>query len=320
MAVETETTTKAKTSLLGRGGLVATILTGVAFAIPVLYTLYAQFTGNVSLSSADQVTALFRNGILLCIAALVLGVVALALSAPGLLRAPRQGIVQAAVAVVLLILTAAFLLAMVLPRANAIQTLNDKVVPFAFSMRDHCQTPLGAVTPDLAKARDDATRYLTDDAGFATAMQADVAKLQADVQTLNANVAPLQATTVPLDQFKSLKADCVTALGGEVDFLTNSQGTNAIPLPAPYNAIQATIAPIPLIQVGIAEATGTGPVTLPPGTIEPLISEALAQVITLSSVSPFGQHLTAEGDDLTQYISDTLTNNLAPFKSTIAVG
>ena len=317
MAVET--TTKAKSSILSRAGLAGTILTGIAFAVPVLYTLYAQLTGNVSVSSADQITTLFRNGILLCIAALVLGVIALALTAPGLLRAPRTGMIQAGASVVLLILTAAFLFAMVLPRANAIQTLNDKVVPFAFSMRDNCRTPLNAVTPDLAKARDDATHNLTNDAAFATAMQADLVKLQTDVQALDASVAPLQAATVPLARFQSLKDDCITGVNGEIDFLTNSSGKNAIPLPAPYNALQATIAPLALIQVGIAEAMGTGPVKLAPGTIEPLVSVALAQVITLSGASTFGQHLTAEGNDLTQYISDTLTNNLAPVKSTIAI-
>ncbi len=81
---------------------------------------------------------------------------------------------------------------------------------------------------------------------------------------------------------------------GEIDFLTNSKGSNAIPLPAPYNAIQATISPIDLIQLGVAEATGTGPVKLPPNSIEGLVSVALAQVITLSSNSPFSQKLTGK--------------------------
>jgi hypothetical protein len=319
MAVETQTAAKTQTSVLQRVGLIGTITAGVVFAIPVLYTLYAQLTGNVSLSSADQITNLFKYGILLCIVALVLGVIALVLGASGLLRAPRRGIVQTAVSVLLLILTAVFLFAMVLPRASAVQTLNDKVVPFALSMRDNCRTTLNAVTPDLAKARDDATQHLTDDAGFAIAMQADAAKLTADVQALRTSLPKLQAATVPLTRFQQLKDDCVTGAQGEADFLANSKGANAIPLPAPYNAIQATISPIDLIQLSAAEATGTGPVKLPPNTIEGLVSVALAQVITLSSNSPFSQKLTGEGDDLTQYISDTLTNNLAPFKSTIPV-
>jgi hypothetical protein len=319
MAVETQTTAKPKTSIIQRAGLIGTIAAGVFFAIPVLYTLYAQLTGNVSLSNADQVTNLFKYGIILSIVSLVLGVVALALGASGLLRAPRTGLIQAAVSALLLILTAAFLFAMVLPRASAIQTLNDKVVPFAYSMRDNCRTPLNRVTPDLAKARDDATLHLTDDAGFVTAMQADLAKLNADVQALRTALPPLQATAVPLTRFQQLKDDCVTGVQGEIDFLTNSKGANAIPLPAPYNAIQATISPIDLIQVSMAEASGTGPVTLQPHTIEGLVSGALSQVITLSSNSPFSQKLTGEGADLTQYISDTLTNNLAPFQSTIPV-
>ncbi len=196
MAVETQTTAKPKTSMIQRVGLVGTIAAGVAFAIPVLYTLYAQLTSNVSLATADQVTNLFKYGILLCIVSLALGVVALALGASGLLiarlRAPRRGLVQTAVSALLLILTAVFLFAMTLPRASAIQTLNDKVVPFAYSMRDNCRTPLNAVTPDLAKARDDATLHLTDDAGFATAMQADVAKLNTDVQALRTALPLLQ--------------------------------------------------------------------------------------------------------------------------------
>jgi hypothetical protein len=319
MAVDTSTATKPRATMLGRVGLGGTVLSGVALAVPLVYTAYAAITGGVTLTTADAITNLFTMGIILTGVAGVLGVLALALHVPGMLAAPRRGFVSGGASVALLALSAAFLFAGIMPRANAITHLNNDVVPFATTMRDSCKVPLNAVTADLAKARDDAQANLTSDATFAVAMQADALKLTADANALMAGVAKLNAAVVPDPKYQQLKDDCIAAAKGQAAFLTNHDAPNAIALPAPYNAIQAKVSVVELVGLGAQIASGKGPVTLPTGTIEGLLYGALDQIVTLTSASEAGKKLAAEGDALTRDIEATLTDNLAPFKSGIAV-
>lgn len=319
MTVESTPATKTSTGLLGRAGLVGTVLSGVALVVPLASIVFAAVTGSVTLATADDITALFTRGIIITGAAAALGLVALGLNTPGALADPRRGLVTTGASAGLLVVSAALLFAVVVPRASAVSHLNSDIVPFAIAMRDDCKTPLNAITPDLAKARDDAQANLTSDSGFAVAMQADAQVLSTDLSALSTALTPLKAATVPDPKYQQLKDDCVAGVTGEIGFLSNPNDPNAIPLPPPYNAFQPKVSAIQLIQLSGQIAAGKGPIQEPSGTIEPLVHFALDQIVTTMNNSPAGRKLRAEGDSLTQDIKDTLTNNLAPFKSSVPV-
>jgi hypothetical protein len=315
MGVETATTTKTTAVLLGRVGLGGTVLSGVTAAVPLGYTLFAVLTGSVTISTTDDVTNLFTRGIILTAAAAGLGVLGLGLNVPGLLGAPRRGIATSGVSAALVLITALFLFVGVLPRASAVQHLNDQVAPFARSMRDNCKAPLDAVTADLTKARDDARANLTSDAAFAKAMQTDADALTTDAQHLATSQDALRAAKVPDAKYQQLKDDCIAAVIGENSFLLDSNGASAIALPAPFNI---KVSAVQLLQDGALAAAGTIPgLTLQPGSIEPLMVLALNNIV--AQINSGGQKLTDEGNVLTQDIKDTLTNNLAPFKNGVSI-
>ncbi len=317
MAVQTATTTKTTALLLGRVGLGGTVLSGVTAAVPLGYTLFAALTGSVTLSTSDDITSLFTRGIILTAAAGGLGVLGLALNVPSLLGTPRRGLATSGVSIALVLVTALFLFVGVLPRASAVQHLNDKVVPFAKSMRDNCKVPLDAVTTDLAKARDDAKVNLTDDTAFAKAMQADASALNTDAQRLSTGQDALRAAAVPDSKYQQLKDDCVAAVTGEIGFLLDSGNASAIVLPAPFSI---KVSAIELLQLGgLAAAGGIPTVKLPPGSVEPLMVGVLGRIVDAVGSSPAAKKLTAEGDALTKDIKATLTNNLAPYKNGVPV-
>jgi hypothetical protein len=291
------------------------VLSGVTAAVPLGYTLFAAINGSVTISTTDDVTNLFTRGIILTAASAGLGVLGLALNVPGLLAAPRRGIATSGVSAALVLITALFLFVGVLPRAGAMQHLNDQVAPFARSMRDNCKAPLDAVTADITKARDDAKANLANDATFAQAMQADANALNTDAQQLSTSKDALRAAKVPDSKYQQLKDDCIAAVNGEYSFLLDSNGPSAISLPAPFNI---KVSAIQLLQDGALAATGAVPgLTLQPGSIEPLMVLALNQIV--AQINSGGQQLTAEGNALTQDIKDTLTNNLAPFKNGVSI-
>jgi len=317
MAVQTATKTTTTAVLLGRVGLGGTVLSGVTAAVPLGYTLFAALTGSVTISTTNDVTSLFTRGINLTGAAAGLGVLGLALNVPGLLGAPRRGLATSGVSTALVLITALFLFVGVLPRASAMQHLNDKVVPFALNMRDNCKAPLDAVTAVLTKARDDAKANLTNDAAFAKAMQADADALNTDAQRLFTSQDALRAAAVPDSKYQQLKDDCIAAVSGESGFLLDSNNASAISLPAPFNI---KVSAVQLLQDGALVAAGGIPsISLPPGSVEPLMVLALSNIVDQLGNSPAAKKLTAEGDELTKDIKDTLTNNLAPFKNGVPV-
>jgi hypothetical protein len=317
MAVQTATTSTTTAVLLGRVGLGGTVLSGVTAAVPLGYTLFAALTGSVTISTTNDVTSLFTRGIILTGAAAGLGVLGLALHVPGLLGAPRRGLATSGVSTALVLITALFLFVGVLPRASAMQHLNDKVVPFALNMRDNCKAPLDAVTAVLTKARDDAKANLTNDAAFAKAMQADADALNTDAQRLFTSQDALRAAAVPDSKYQQLKDDCIAAVSGESGFLLDSNNASAISLPAPFNI---KVSAVQLLQDGALVAAGGIPsITLPPGSVEPLMVIALSNIVDQLGTSPAAKKLTAEGDELTKDIKDTLNSNLTPFKNGVPV-
>jgi uncharacterized membrane protein required for colicin V production len=312
-AMSTATTTAAgtKTSVLDRVALIGTVLAVIVLAVPLAYTGYAALTGNVTLETSDDISNLLRNGLIVTVAALVLGLLAFVFGLLGAIRHKGVGrIVTTVIALVVLVGGAVFLLLGVLPRASAMQTVQDKTAPFATTMRDNCKAPLNQTQKDLFAALIHTTNTLTDDTGFATFMQADAAALDKDATKLANSLTTLNSTTVPDAKYQPLLDDCKASVKATHDFLKDPNSANAIPLPPPFNALAAKIDGVDLLSNSAAAATGKTPLgPLPKGTVEPLVQQALTQAVSTSNPK-----LTAEGDQLTQDLKDTLTNTMAPFK------
>lgn len=315
------TTTEATTTKAGNGlagiGAILTLLGLVAIAVPFLVLLYAQTNGDVQLSTADQINTLLTTGIVITIAALVLGALALICLVLATVRARRTGrIVGLVLALIVVVASAGFLVSTMLPRAAAIQHLNNKVVPFAQTLQANCQTPLNNTTAHLNSTLQDVQNDVSDDAGFAAAMQIDQNNLQNDATALTNGLNTLKNTTAPDAKYQPLLQDCVATVKVEVDFLTNDTGTNAIALPAPYSTLVpgGTVSGIDLLKDSALVASGGVPIHIKPGTIQPLVAFALQQVLAVTNPK-----LTQEGDQLVQDIHDTLNTNLAPFVVTVPV-
>lgn len=311
MSTATTTAEGTKTSVLDRVALIGTVLAVIALGVPLAYTGYAALTGNVTLKTSDDISNLLRNGLIVTVVALALGLLAFVFGLLGAVR--RKGVgrmITTVIALLVLVGGAVFLLLGVLPRASAMQTVQDKTAPFAKTMRDNCKAPLGQTQNDLRTALDHTTSTLTDDTGFATFMQADAAALDNDATKLNTSLNTLNNTTVPDAKYQPLLDDCKASVKGTHDFLKDPNSANAIPLPPPFNALASKIDGVDLLNNSAAAATGKTPLgPLPKGTVEPLVQQALTQAVAATNPK-----LTAEGDQLTQDLRDTLTNTMAPFK------
>lgn len=311
MSTATTTAAGTNTSVLDRVALIGTVLAVIVLAVPLAYTGYAALTGNVTLESTGDISNLLRNGLIVTVVALVLGLLAFVLGLLGAIRGKGVGrIVTTVIALLVLAGSAVFLLLGVLPRASTMQTLNDKTAPFAVVMRDNCQTPLNKTKADLFEALRLTGLNADDDTAFAGIAQTSAATLTADAATLGDSLTKLKATTAPDPKYQALLDDCKATVQAEQDFLTNPNGANAIPLPPPFNALAAKIDAVDLLKNSAAVAAGQTPLgKLPKGTVQPLVQQALT-----AAVQADNPKLTAEGDALTQDLTNTLTNTMAPFK------
>jgi hypothetical protein len=305
MATEVETEIKTRGSGLARVGTITTIIAAIIAAIPLGYTFYAQAGGSVQLTTLDQVKSLATNGTVLTIAggavaliSLILGIIAV------ILAAKLARIIIAFISLVVLVAIVAFGVLYLQPRINDLNTLSNNVYPFATSIQDNCGTPLSTTTSDLTDALNH-TQGAADDAAFAAAMQVAVPKLQADAATLATASNKLANLSVPDPKYQALYKDCVSSVKAELAFLTNS---SAIPLPAPYNKLLPSVSGIDLLKNSAALATGQVPgLTVPAGTIEPLVAYALQQAVFAPS------NLGAEGDALKADIRARLIKDCSPF-------
>lgn len=306
MSAATAEATKTKTS----AGLFVTILGLLVLIIPWLCVLYAQLTGNVTLTTSDAVSLLVNVAVIVTGVALGLGLIATLLNILALMDTPRRGIVSIIFSLLTLIAAAVLLLTIVLPRASSVKHLHDDVIPFARGVSSYCKTPLDNTTNDFNTALSDAQSNVSNDSGFAQAMTADATKLQSDEAALIQAVNNLSELRVPDAKYQSLLDDCIQTEESEIDFLSDSSGPNAIPLPAPFNAQIPSVSGIGLLDVSALVASGQSPLgTLPSGTVEPLVVEALKLIVNTTN-----PQLTAEGQALAQDITDTLNTNLTPFK------
>jgi hypothetical protein len=301
---QTSTATKSK------AGLGLTIASVVILAVPLLYILYGTVS-TVTLNSSDEVTRLFTVGLVLTAVAGLLGLVATILHGMGLGKGFTTGKgVNTGISVVVLLASAALLFTTVLPRANAVQKLNNTLVPFGYAIRDNCQTPLDTIQADFKKTKADADNNATDDAAFATAIKADITKIQTDSSALSNGLNKLNSLTVPDSKYQKLLDGCKKDVKGEIDLLTSS---SAIPLPeAAQAAAGASSVSLTTLLQDAATVAGAG-ITFPGLPAHPaqlLTSQVMAQVVAASD-----PELTAAGDEFKADINNTLKDNLAPFKA-----
>jgi hypothetical protein len=283
--------------------------------IPWLFVLYAQLTGSVSLSTSDDISTVVYGGIVVLGIALGLGVLATLLNLIDLFGTPRRGGVSIVLSLLTAIVAAILLITIALPRASAVQNLNDSVIPFGESISANCKAPLDKTTSDFQLALADAQNNATSDAGFASAMVTDVMVLQFDGAQLSQGAYALRNLSAPDPKYKQLLQDCIQTVQNEVQFLIDPNGPNVIPLPAPYSAQIPSVTGIGLLQTAALVASGQSPLgQLPSGTIEPLVIQALTQIVNTTN-----PQLTAEGQALTQDIKNGLDTNLAPFKVTVPI-
>ncbi|MFI5273112.1 MAG: hypothetical protein ACHQ4H_08790 [Ktedonobacterales bacterium] len=305
MATEVDTETKIRGKALATAGGITTILAVIATAIPIGYWLIAKATGSIKLTTLDQVKSLATNGSIATIVAIGIGIISLIICAVALVLAVRVARVIATV-VTLAVLVAAVLFGVlyVRPHVSDLNALSNTTEPFAQSLQDNCGTPLNQTTSDLRDALNQ-TQGAANDAAFAAAMGVAVPKLQADAAKLGNASNKLSTLTVPDPKYQQLYSDCVSSVKAEVGFLTNS---SAITLPAPYNAITASLSGIDLLKDSALVALNQVPgLTVPAGSIEPLVAYALQQAVFAKS------NLAAEGTALQQDIRTRLTNDCAPF-------
>jgi hypothetical protein len=305
-AMSTTTTETKPTTALDWAGIGSAVLAVLALATPLGYT----FLGgpNVTLNSQDQIRQLLSNGVIATIASAVFGLLGSGFSVPGLMKVRTGGrITTTSISGLVLIGALVFLLVALLPRVNAIQNLNDKIQPFAVSLRDNCQTPLQQTKAELKDTKLDADRLIGDDNAFAAAMQRHLQTFRDLADQLTAGAAKLSTLKSPDSKYNDLLSHCTTDVQAEAAFLTSH---SAIPLPAPFNAISPSVSLEELLDGSTLLATGKTPLgALPTGTAQAGVSAVLQQAIATDDPT-----LTQEGDQLSSDIKDTLTNNLSPFK------
>jgi hypothetical protein len=308
------TATAEATKIKSSPGLFITILGLLILVIPWLFVLYAQVTGSVSLSTSDAISTVLYGGVVVVGVAVGLGVLATLLNLIELFGTPRRGGVSIVFSLLTAIAAGILLITIVLPRASAVQNLNNSVIPFAESVSANCKAPLDKTTSDFQTALADAQNNATSDAGFASAMATDVNVLEFDDAQLSQGVYALRNLSAPA-KYKPLLQDCITTVESEIEFLIDPNGPNAIPLPAPYSAAIPSVTGIGLLQTGALVASGQSPLgQLPKGTIEPLVIQALTQIVNTTN-----PQLVAEGQALSQDIKNGLDTNLAPFKVTVPI-
>ena len=336
-AVETAT----KSSTLTRVGLGVFVLGFIALAIPLGYLLYANINGNVTLATAGAINNLLTFGVILTVAATVLALAAVGLHMPGLLKAPRQGLITGVLSVVLLLGAAAFLFTTMLPRTQAVQRVNDKLAPFGMSLETNCQNAIGQAQKDLKNAQYDAQNMadLGDDATYTTLVKNDVAALQTDGTTLTNGLAALNKLTAPDSKYQALLDGCKKDVTSEIAVVSNKgiplqqamqspdaqaalQGILASLTPAQAKSLAQTLTGFVALNPQIDAVTllqdsaaAVGP-TLPAGSVETFVALVLTGVNKANS----DPTLTAEGNTFKADVKKILDDNLAPFVVTVPLG
>ncbi len=222
---------------IGTGLTVPAVLATVAVLGTVLYQ---DLTGSIQLESLDAVRTVLIGGVLLSIAAAVLGLIATALNLPGL-RVPAMGRGFSTVfSGASLIAMGIFLFVVLLPRVNNVTNLNNTLAPFGTSILNNCQTPLDNETARYQQFSKDAHAVPTPSASnqlafvqalsvFGLAMGNDISEFQKDSKTLSVALANLQALKAPSSKYNALVQGCITDVQGTIAFLNDASASKAVP-------------------------------------------------------------------------------------------
>lgn len=212
------------------------------------------------------------------------------------------------VSVLVLLVSVVFLFTTLLPRANAIQNLNNNVVPFAMSLEHNCENPLNQAQADIKTAYNDSVTYAKDDQTFTTKMGTDGQTLQTDSATLSNSASQLSLLTAPDPKYQALLTGCRTDVKNEIALLNSS---SALPFPPAVVAIVhiQSVSLLGLLQDAAQVASGQVKINAPAGSAEALVASVLQQVVSQNS----DPTLTQEGNQLRADINSTLKDNLAPF-------
>jgi hypothetical protein len=315
---------------IGAGGSVLSLL---ALAVPVGYTVYAK-NNTVTLNTSDDVKSLITNGIIITGAAAVVGLIATVLNVPGLLKNRSVGRIAATgVSALVLIASVLFLVLGLLPRVTPLSHLSNDLKPFGDKLTTYCSTPLSQLSADENKIWVDASVTLSQaadgnaaaDSNFAKFLQTDIGLLQTDATALSNGVNALSLLTVPDAKYQDLVSRCQTDLKSEVAFLSNE---SAIPLPKPFNTLVPSVSFETLLKdaAGIISGqvqTGLPAGAIPPGTFETFVRAVLKGDASLgvapssAALCQTDTQLTSDGNQLYNDAVNILTTNTAPFKPNV---
>src|SRR5260370_4385256 len=139
---------KAKATMLDRIGAGGSVLSLLALAVPVGYTVYAN-SNTVTLNTSDDVKNLITNGIIITGAAAVVGLIATVLNVPGLLKNRSAGRIAATgVSALVLVASVLFLVLGLLPRVTPLNHLRNDLQPFGNALTTNCAQPLSQFSAD----------------------------------------------------------------------------------------------------------------------------------------------------------------------------
>lgn len=339
------TVTKPPVTAVERVGTTAGLISLLGF---VYFLVYPHVVAPVNTLDGVQSTA--ATEMIVAIVTLALALLGTIFSLPGLMRRMSPGrATSTVISGATLIVAALFMFLSLLPHVQNLQTLKSTTQPFAITIRDNCQTPLNTATSDYQQTAKDAAATQAP-AAFASAMQTDATKLQGDLTTLTNSLATLNATTAPQSKYQALLDGCKKDVSGDIAFLGSPQAIPtaqalagadtlvdvnvSIPAalkPSVKDSLMATLptslSALQLVNLAPLAATGGAPVKLatdvPPGaeaTVTGIVKSILAAGVPQIVAAAMNQAgaatdatLTSEGNQLSQDIKDTLTNNLAPF-------
>jgi hypothetical protein len=317
---------KSDSSLMSRLGLIAFVLAVIAFLIPVVYLLLGA-GGLVQMNTRSDISGLLTGAVIVGIIAFVLALAATLLNLPGLFAEPRNSLGALIGSVLLLLLSAGFLFGMALPRASAVQNLNDNIIPFAQTMNDSCKVPLTATKDDMKVIRNFAEGSKGSDAGYAGGVGTYISILHTDEARLADGISAVQQVKVPDAKYQDLKDQCLLSLKSTLSFLDQPGAVqvpaNLAPLLTPIapalgskalvvNGTLASVSGFGLLDASVLVA-GSG--QAPKGTAQTVVTATMNAVIGTTN-----QKLQDDGDALVKDIKDGLNNNLAPFQVNVPVG
>ena len=234
MSVQVGIATKSPITITARIGTGVSIVSLLAF---IFFLLFPHVSPTIR--SSNDISNAITTLIISLVAAAALSLIGTVLSVPELLGKRSLGRwVSAGVSVVVLVTAVIILFVSVLPHAQNLQNLRDKITPFGVSIRDNCGTPLRNMTSQFMRISTDASNNQSNSQAFGSAMMSDLALLKADEPVIAGAIARLQATAVPASKYQDLLNRCISDSQTTIGFLTSA---SAIPIGPSIPQIESAV-------------------------------------------------------------------------------